>query len=242
MSESKRVFLSAEWRDLVLLNYEVDPDLLSRHVPLGTLLDSFEGRTYVSLVGFQFRKTKLLGCLSVPFHANFDEVNLRFYVRRKGGNGDRRGVVFIAEVVPRHAIAVTARLAYGENYSCLPMKHRIEASGLEKTIAYQWQTRDGWCGLSAQTVGLPSRPQEGSLEQFITEHFWGYSMRRGGGCVEYHVAHDPWRVWASVEGGFEGETGALYGNELATVLKRRPDSAFVAEGSPVTVFTGNRVR
>src|SRR5271165_1698092 len=102
MSESKTVFLSAEWRDLVMLNYEVDPNLLSRYVPPATALDSFQGRTYLSLVGFRFCRTKLLGCLPVPFHANFDEVNLRFYVRRKAGNNDdRRGVVFIAEVVPR---------------------------------------------------------------------------------------------------------------------------------------------
>ena len=101
-----------------MLNYEVEPNLLSRYVPPGTALDSFKGRTYVSLVGFRFCRTKLLGCFPAPFHANFDEVNLRFYVRRKAGNDERRGVVFIAEVVPRRAIAATARLAYGENYIC----------------------------------------------------------------------------------------------------------------------------
>jgi uncharacterized protein YqjF (DUF2071 family) len=115
MSQSRQVFLTAEWRDLVMLNYEVEPGLLNRYVPTGTTLDSFNGRTYLSLVGFQFCQTKLLGCLPVPFHANFDEVNLRFYVRRKEGGEDRRGVVFIAEVVPRRAIATMARLAYGEN-------------------------------------------------------------------------------------------------------------------------------
>ena len=113
MSESKRGFLSAEWRDLVMLNYEVEPNFLSRYVPPGTTLDSFNGRTYLSLVGLRFCNTKLLGCFPVPFHVNFDEVNLRFYVRRKEGNDVRRGVVFIAEVVPRRAIAMTARLVYG---------------------------------------------------------------------------------------------------------------------------------
>lgn len=242
MSESKRVFLSAEWRDLVMLNYEVEPNLLSRYVPSGTALDSFKGRTYLSLVGFRFCRTKLLGCLPVPFHTNLDEVNLRFYVRRKEGNEDRRGVVFLAEVVPRRAIATIARLAYGENYTHLPMRHRIETQGLNKTVEYQWQVGDQWCTLSAQTVGLPAQPQEGSLEQFITEHFWGYSTQRAGGCVEYHVAHVPWQVWASPKAGFEGETSALYGGELATVLQRRPDCAFVADGSPVIVFTGSRIQ
>src|ERR1700681_1630124 len=139
MSPSKRVFLSAEWRDLVMLNYDVEPSLLSRFVPPGTVLDSFKGRTYVSLVGFRFCHTKLLGFFPVPFHGDFDEVNLRFYVRRKEGSDDRRGVVFIAEVVPSRSIATIARLVYGENYKYFPMRHRIETAGLNKSAEYQWK-------------------------------------------------------------------------------------------------------
>jgi uncharacterized protein YqjF (DUF2071 family) len=192
--------------------------------------------------GSRFCRTKLLGCVPVPFHANFDEVNLRFYVRRKAGNEDRRGVVFIAEVVPRRAIAATARLVYGENYERLPMKHLIETRGLNRTVEYQWQVGGQWCTLFAQTVGRPTKPKERSLEQFITEHFWGYSTLRAGGCVEYHVSHAHWQVWAPEEAGFAGDSRALYGDELAKVLQRRPDCAFVAEGSPVIVCMGNRVR
>jgi uncharacterized protein YqjF (DUF2071 family) len=242
MSGSKRVFLSAEWRDLVMLNYEVEPILLSRHVPPGTSLDSFNGRTFVSLVGFRFRRTKLLGRFPVPFHTDFDEVNLRFYVRRKEGSDDRRGVVFIAEVVPRRAIAITARLLYGENYKCLPMKHRVGSQGSTKTAEYQWQVDGQWCRLSAQTIGTPQLPQAGSLEQFITEHYWGYSARRGGGCLEYHVSHSPWQVWATTTSRFEGDASGLYGCEFGQVLQRRPDCTFVADGSPVVVFRGNRVQ
>ena len=242
MSQSKRVFLSAEWRDLVMLNYDVEPSLLSRFVPPGTVLDSFKGRTYISLVGFRFCNTRLLGCFPVPFHADFDEVNLRFYVRRKAGTDDRRGVVFIAEVVPSRVIATTARLVYGENYTCLPMRHRIETARLSKTAEYQWQVGDQWCRLSAQTVGLPTRPQEGSLEQFITEHYFGYSTRRSRGSLEYHVSHVPWQVWATTKAAFEGEASVLYGRDLSAILQRRPDCAFVAEGSPVIVSTGHRVQ
>jgi uncharacterized protein YqjF (DUF2071 family) len=241
MSQSKRVFLSAEWRDLVMLNYDVEPRLLSRFVPPGTVLDSFKGRTYISLVGFRFCHTKLLGCFPVPFHADFDEVNLRFYVRRKEGSDNRRGVVFIAEVVPSRVIATTARLVYGENYTCLPMRHCIATESLKKMAEYQWQVGDQWCRLSAQTVGLPTRPQEGSLEQFITEHYWGYSTRRTHGCLEYHVSHVPWQVWATSQAAFEGEASGLYGGDLSAILQRRPDCAFVADGSPVIVSTGHRV-
>ena len=225
-----------------MLNYEVEPGLLNRYVPTGTTLDSFNGRTYLSLVGFQFCQTKLLGCLPVPFHANFDEVNLRFYVRRKEGGEDRRGVVFIAEVVPRRAIATMARLVYGENYRYRPMRHRIDSDGINKAAEYQWQAGDQWCRLWAQTAGVSTRPQEGSLEQFIAEHYWGYSARTTRGSLEYHVAHVPWQVWATTKAGFEGEASALYGDELSTVLRRPPNCAFVADGSPVTVFTGKTVQ
>jgi hypothetical protein len=127
-----------------MLNYEVDPALLNRYVPPGTTQDSFQGRTYLSLVGFQFRHTMLLGFLPVPFHTNFEEVNLRFYVRRKDGSEVRRGVVFIAEVVPRRAIATTARLLYGENYRRLPMRHSVEAGELGRRVEYQWRVGHQW--------------------------------------------------------------------------------------------------
>jgi uncharacterized protein len=241
-SQSMRVFLCAEWRDLVMLNYEIDPSLLSRYVPPGTSLDSFEGKTYVSLVGFRFCRTKLFGHLRIPFHSDFDEVNLRFYVRRKEGDDNRRGVVFIAEVVPRRVIATTARLIYGENYTCLPMRHRIETEEFGRAAEYQWQVDGHWCKLSAQTAGVPTHPREGTLEQFITEHYWGYSTQRRGRCLEYHVSHAPWDVWTTTTAGFEGEASALYGGELGAVLQRRPDCSFVADGSPVVVFGGNRIQ
>jgi uncharacterized protein YqjF (DUF2071 family) len=242
MPESKRVFLSAEWQDLVMLNYVVNPDLLSRYVPHGTELDSFRGKTYVSLVGFRFCRTKLLGHFPIPFHSTFDEVNLRFYVRRNKNGDVRRGVVFIAEVVPRYAIAKTARALYGENYSCLPMRHSIETSDLERKTEYAWLVDSKWCKLSAQTSGPPTHSPGGSLEQFITEHYWGSSSQRSGGSLEYYVSHVPWQAWTATAAGFEGDASSLYGPELAALIQQQPDSAFVAAGSPVVVFRGNEIR
>lgn len=242
ISQWGRVFFSAEWRDLVMLNYEVDPSLLARYIPPGTTLDSFNGKAYVSLVGFRFWRTRLFGYLPVPFHTEFEEINLRFYVRRQAGSQVRRGVVFIAEIVPRRAIAEVARRLYGENYRRAPMKHRIATEGAENTIEFQWKVGREWCKLSAQTGGASGHPQSGSLEQFITEHYWGYSRQRNGACLEYRVSHVPWQVWTCPSAGFEGNASALYGERLNAVLQRRPDSAFVADGSPVIVFQGKRIR
>ncbi len=123
----------------------------------------------------------------------------------------------------------------------LPMKHRICTDGSKKTVEYQWQVKNQWCHLTAQAMGAPELPREGSLEQFITEHYWGYSTQRGGSSFEYHVSHVPWRVWVSTTAAFEGDATGLYGVELGQVLQGPASSAFVADGSPVTVFTGSKL-
>ena len=146
-------------------------------------------------------------------------------------------------MVPRYAIAKTARILYGENYTSLPMRHTIATSELGRKAEYEWRVGSKWCKLSAQTDGDPIRTQEGSLEQFITEHYWGYSAQRsGGGCLEYHVEHEPWRVWTTSSARFEGDADSLYGRELGAVIQQQPESAFVADGSPVIVYKGNRIQ
>jgi uncharacterized protein len=225
-------FLTAEWNNLLMLNYAVDPSLLESFVPAGTELDAFEGKTYLSLVGFEFNRTRVLG-FAVPFHQNFEEVNLRFYVRR----GSKRGVVFIRELVPRYAVAVVARFAFNEHYSCVPMSHRIEAGNAE----YTWTLGSERCVMSIETEGESFVPPEGSLSQFITEHYWGYTTQKGGGSLEYEVQHPPWPVWNAKQASFSGNAAGLYGAEIAQILTSEPDSAFLAQGSSVTVFNSTRI-
>ena len=237
----RRVFLSAEWRDLVMLNYEVEPGILRQYVPSGVELDTFAGRTFVSLVGFQFLRTKLYGFLAVPFHSNFDEVNLRLYVRRREGDEIKRGVVFIRELVPREAIAGLARLMYGERYEACPMEHGIERRADGIAAEYRWEWHGRRFLLSAAAKGEAARVAEGSIENFITEHYWGYSAKSASETIEYRVSHEPWRVWVSTNARFEGDGVALYGASFGGILRGAPDSAFIAEGSPVLVHTGRRI-
>ena len=224
-----------------MLNYEIEPKLLRKYLPRGTELDSFEGKTYVSLVGFQFLATRLRGKLSIPFHSDFEEINLRFYVRRAVHGEIRRGVVFIAEIVPRLAIAKMAHWFYGENYVSRRMKHALEEEGSHKAVEYGWKNDGNWCALRAGIEGEPSLPGENTLQQFISEHYWGYSAQKGGGSVEYRVEHVPWRLWTGIEAQFTGDPSELYGKELTAVLHREPDSAFVAEGSSVSVYHGQKI-
>ena len=238
MPRPEKIFLSAEWRDLLILNYEVDPACLRKCVPAGTELDSFAGKTYVSLVGFRFCRTKLLGSIPIPFHTEFEEINLRFYVKRREANELRRGVVFIAEIVPKHAVAYTARWFYGENYVRRQMAHRILTNGSKMEVEYSWRSGNERCKLQARATETPTLPSEGSLEQFITEHYWGYSRQSNGATVEYHVQHAPWKVWSTNQSSFSGDASDLYGNELSHFLKQTPASAFIADGSPVKVMRG----
>ena len=238
MSRPYRIFLSAEWRDLLMLNYEVDPANLQKYVPAGTELDSFAGKTYVSLVGFCFCRTKLLGAIPIPFHTQFEEINLRFYVRRSVDSETRRGVVFIAEIVPKRIIALVARWFYRENYVRRPMAHRFLSNGSKMEVEYSWRSGNRECKVQAQTSGTPSLPSEGSLEQFITEHYWGYSRQSNGSTVEYHVSHVPWKVWTAAHAEFSGNASDLYGEQVSQQLTKTPASAFIADGSPVQVFQG----
>lgn len=235
-----RAFLNAEWRNLAMLNYEVDAGLLSEFIPARTELDRWNGKLFVSLVGFQFLKTRVLG-FPVPFHRNFDEVNLRFYVRRKEGDEMRRGVVFIKEIVPRWAIAFVARNVYNERYLALPMRHHMESLDRDMVVEYGWRTGSTWNRISLRTEGSAALPQGNSEEQFITEHYWGYAQQRDGTTVEYRVAHPSWQVSKGLDAKFEGDTAELYGPDLAAVLRGNPSSAFLAEGSEVSVFRGRKI-
>ena len=230
-------FLTARWVHLLMANYEVTPDSLGALVPRGTELDLWQGRCLVSVVGFQFLDTRVLG-VSVPFHRNFDEVNLRFYVRCVVGDETRRGVVFVKEIVPRRALAWIANAVYGEKYVTLPMMHDDHVEASPRTLTYAWKHRGRWSRLHAALDGDAYLPSETSEEAFITEHYWGYARQRDGSTLEYQVEHPRWRVWKAKDAGLDGDVAALYGPVLAPALQRSPASCFVAEGSEILVRRG----
>jgi uncharacterized protein YqjF (DUF2071 family) len=227
------IFLTAEWRHLVMLNYEIDPLALKPFVPAGTDLDLWQGRALVSIVGFLFLDTRVLG-VQIPFHQNFEEINLRFYVRRRGGEGWRRGVVFIKEIVPRRAIAKVASVVYNENYVARSMRHLIE----EQQILYEWQERGEWNRICVILAGELESLISGTEEEFITEHYWGYSSQRDGSTLEYRVEHPPWRVQQVSHADFQCDVARVYGAGFVDALRAKPVSAFVAEGSKVVVRKG----
>jgi uncharacterized protein YqjF (DUF2071 family) len=214
-----------------MLNFTADPAALASYVPHGTVLDDYDGQHFVSIVGFRFLHTRIRG-VPVLFHGSFDEVNLRIYVRRKVNNEVRRGVVFIREAVARRAVVLVANRLYHENYVCVPMASIIDEAKCE----FRWRHGGRWHVLGASIAGDPQPHEPGSLTEFIAEHYWGYTKRRDGTTAEYRVEHVPWRVWNAQESWHDIDAKDFYGPAFVPMLIQPPVSAFVAEGSPVSVY------
>jgi uncharacterized protein len=231
-----RKFLTAEWRDLIMANYEVEPSLLDEYLPAGTTLDLYKGKCFISLVGFMFIDTRVLGFL-IPFHINFEEVNLRFYVRRTMESEVRQAVTFIREIVPLPAVSLVARVAYGEPYETWNMNH---ARG-DSRIEYEW-SKEGIknrIGVSVgQDLGVPS---EASLEHFLVEHYWGYTRRSATRTDEYLVEHPPWALSAADDVLIEVDFGRTYGDKFAFVTEAKPYSILFTRGSGIIVYAGQQI-
>lgn len=234
------VFLKAHWKNLILANYEVPHTLLQPLLPEGTSLDLWQNKCLVSLVGFMFQHTRLRG-VRIPFHSNFEEINLRFYVNKPDENGgQKRGVVFVKEIVPKPAIAVTARLFYNEPYEHLKMTHRLE-EGEDFIQAGYGCYKNKWQTMQVKALNMPVGFKPSSEEEFITEHYWGYTRLRSGKTQEYGVEHPAWQMYPVTDYFCDFDFKTLYGNQFDFLSEAQPRSVFLAKGSDVIVRTGKRV-
>jgi uncharacterized protein len=225
------VFLTAEWRHLLAFNYPADPALLARWLPAGTELDLVDGQAVLSIVGFYFLNASVLK-IPIPFHRSFEEVNLRFYVRRREGTSWKRGVVFIREIVPKRLISLGAKLFYNENYSTLPMLSTLNIPG---PVRYEWSHRGGLDRMGADVVGNAKPMESGSFEQYIFENYWGFTKQRDGSTKEYLVEHPQWQVHDVAMPTLNARVASVYGDEFVPYLTAVPPSAMFAVGSPVSV-------
>lgn len=227
-------FLKAEWRKLVLVNYAVAPEVLLPYLPAGTELDTWNGVHYVSLVGFMFKNTKVLG-VKIPLHVDFEEVNLRFYVRRKEGNVWRRGVVFIKEIVPKSAITFVANTLYKEHYVTQPMRHAWLEQAESRLVKYEWKIGAEWQSFGVEAALSSEKLKVGSEAEFITEHYWGYTRYSTTATYEYEVTHPSWEVYPVHDYHIQVDFGKVYGAEFAVLNDTKPTSVMLAEGSSITV-------
>ncbi|MEO8769103.1 MAG: DUF2071 domain-containing protein [Ferruginibacter sp.] len=237
---ASKTFLKAQWKNLIMANYIVDPSVLAKYLPYKTEIDTYNGNVYVSLVGFLFSETSMLG-FRIPFHINFEEVNLRFYVRYNDNGTWKRGVVFIKEIVPKPAITFVANTVYRENYCTMPMKHEWKETNDALSFKYQWKHKSNWNSLHAMTEKIALPMLENSEAHFIAEHYWGYSKYNEKTTFEYEVQHEPWKVFPVKDYGIDCDFEGLYGNEFSFLKDLKPESVFVAEGSGVAVLNKRRI-
>lgn len=227
-------FLNAEWRKLVMINYEVNSNVLRPYLPNGVELDFFNDKCYISVVGFMFLNTKLLG-IKVPFHINFEEVNLRFYVKRKVANDYKRGVVFIKEIVPKPALTFVANTVYKENYQTLPMKHFWKENDKSLTVEYQWKTKNKWNSILVETTKETKEISPNTEIEFIAEHYWGYAKVNEKKTTEYEVTHPTWKFYPVQNFKIDVNFTETYGSNFSFLKDQKPTSVFLLEGSEITV-------
>jgi len=231
---SQKKLLIAEWRKLILANYEIDPAFLKKYLPAGTELDELENKYYVSLVGFMVLKTRLHG-FRIPFHSNFPEVNLRFYVRCKSGNNWKRGVVFINQFVPKPAITFIANKVYKERFVTYPLKHKFE-QGNKLRVGYYWKKDNKWNKLEVTADPNFYELKPGSKEEFIIERYWGYSSIHKNKTEEFRVDHPRWNIYPIENYSIDCNFKSLYGNDFGSLNNKGPASVLLAEGSPSIIF------
>jgi len=227
-------FLKAEWRKLAIANYEIDESILVKFIPFGTELDLWNNKCYVSVVGFMFINTKLLG-IKIPFHTNFEEVNLRFYVKRFEDNKWKRGVVFIKEIVPKPALTIVANAVYNENYETLKMNHTWEELDKNRTVIYKWQKNGQWNSIKINAKLASQEIEPESITEFITEHYWGYAKVNANQTNEYEVTHPKWRAYPIINSEINIDFRSNYGKDFGFLSNQKPDSVMLAEGSKITV-------
>ncbi|GAO41757.1 hypothetical protein FPE01S_01_07710 [Flavihumibacter petaseus NBRC 106054] len=219
-----------------MANYAVDKSLLNSYLPHRTELDLWNNTCYVSLVGFLFTNTKLKG-FRIPFHTNFEEVNLRFYVRYNDSGTWKRGVVFVKEIVPKPALTLVANTVYKENYETMPMEHSWITANHTITAEYKWK-KGRWHSIKVKADQVSVQIAAGSEEEFITEHYWGYTRITSTKTSEYQVEHPKWDVYPTKGYHIDVDFGNIYGEEFDFLKNENPKSVFLAEGSPIKVNAG----
>jgi uncharacterized protein len=229
-----RTFLKAYWQDIVMVNYEVQSSLLQPYLPTGTMLDDFEGKYYVSLVGFKFLNSSIFG-MPIPIYGSFNEVNLRFYVKRIIDGEVRRGVVFISEIVPSAIVAFLANKLYKEHYTSTKMSSAVGMNKEHKILSYKW-----WLNKEAFSINTVFSKESKAIEsythqEFIYEHYYGFTKVSSNETWEYKVNHPSWKVNEVLDYTIHCNFENMYGEDFKHLTSAVPHSVYNAVGSAVTI-------
>lgn len=226
-----RLLLTGAWRNLCFVNYAVPPAQLERHLPSGLTLDTVDGEAFVSVVAFDFHDLRMRGVPGLGYR-RFPQINFRFYVR----DGERRGVVFLRELVPKRLLAWASRAIAGEPYAYAPLHSEQRRQGDTLEIAHHLGHDDQVHRLRMSATAIMRDPREVLAERFFTERHWSYNQSRSGKLRQYEVLHPLWSIYRVDHCDFVWDFAARYGGEWAWLTKAKPRSFIAAEGSPVRMF------
>jgi len=227
-------FLKANWENIIMANYVIDPEILTPFLPKGVSLDLYNGKAYVSLVGFMFKKTKLFN-VPIPFFGTFEEINLRFYVVRKEDGMTKRGVVFINETIPYRIVAWMANKLYNEHYTVVPTRHSIVENSDSKKIKFDWLLNKKWNSIYVEASNDSHKMKSDTLEKFIYEHYFGYTKIDENNTEEYRLQHPSWKINTVLETKIDCDFKAMYGESFSVLNDTEPEAVFIAEGSSVKI-------
>jgi uncharacterized protein YqjF (DUF2071 family) len=228
-----RTFLKASWENLIMANYEIEPSILEPYLPKGVELDFFNNKTYVSLVGFMFNKTRLFG-VPIPFFGSFEEINLRFYVRKVENRKIKKGVVFINETVPFKVVALLANKLYKEHYISIPTKNTIDITE-HKNIKYEWKVDNKWNSIAVKSDTDKYKIEQATIEEYIFERYFGFTKLSNFSSQEYKINHPKWMINKVLNTHINCDFRTIYGDAFLVLNNQKPDSVLLAEGSQVSV-------
>ena len=228
------LFLKANWENIIMANYEIEPSILIPFLPKGVEIDFFNEKAYISLVGFMFKKTKLFN-IPIPWFGDFEEINLRFYVVRKENDEIKRGVVFINETIPYRIVAWIANKLYKEHYTVVPTKHEIITENSIQKIKFEWLLNKNWQSIYVESSTKSNFMKKGSLENFIYEHYYGYTKVDENKTEEYKLQHPSWETSEVINYEIDCDFKAMYGNSFSVLNQTKPTAVFIAKGSSVGV-------
>lgn len=229
-----KTFLTANWENIVMINYLVDRAVLLPYLPHGVDLDTYEDKVFVSLVGFKFAKSKIFG-VSIPIYGSFDEVNLRFYVKREDGGELKRGVVFISEIVPYQIVSFLANSLYKEHYRTAKMESSITLAGKKKYLKYAWKTAQNNCLIDVIFENEVAEIEANSEEEFIYEHYYGFTKVNENETWEYKVNHSRWKTNKVESFDIKCDFEKMYGSPFSFLNQQAPYSVYNAIGSEVSI-------
>ncbi len=237
--------IAARWRNVVILSWPVEDGLLVPFLPDGLALDRWHGTAYISLVCLFMENLRVLGLPTVP--RKFAELNLRFYVRQAHGSDDRKGVVFLRQMVSSRLVAFAGRVLFREPMLAIPMTYKCGPPEREdqrdrQRVYYHWVDGGHDGGLRVTADGHSYFAEPGSLDEFLTDRHWGYNRTSGGRLRAYRISRERWPLVPVIDHELRCDPESLYGPGIGGVMADPAPSVLLALGSKTQVHLPAKLR